>query len=94
VIGQVMRPENHQCGFVDVTGRAYPEFVAAVSQATKLMYPARVSGETSRVKILETLISKPAETESKKTTDKAANSTQHSTIPESGRIRGGASDKE
>jgi hypothetical protein len=48
--------ENHQCGFVDVTGRAYPEFTQAVSRATQAMYPARASGEPSRLKVLEALI--------------------------------------
>jgi hypothetical protein len=48
--------ENHQCGFVDVTGRAYPEFVDLVSKATIAMYPARHSGESDRLKILDKLI--------------------------------------
>ena len=33
--------ENHQCGFVDVTGRSYPEFVHSVAHATQQMYQAR-----------------------------------------------------
>jgi len=48
--------ENHQLGFVDVTGRAYPEFVEIVSRATKAMYPARTDGQSSTVQILEALV--------------------------------------
>ena len=48
--------ENHQCGFVDVTGRAYPEFVDAVTRATAAMYRARASGERSPEKMLQALI--------------------------------------
>ena len=47
--------ENHQIGFVDVTGRAYPEFVDAVSRATESMYSARSSNRSTE-QILETLI--------------------------------------
>lgn len=47
--------ENHQIGFVDVTGRAYPEFVDAVSRATESMYSARDSNRSTE-QILETLI--------------------------------------
>ena len=48
--------ENHQIGFVDVTGRAYPEFVKTVSQATAAMYPARRSGVHRTEQMLEVLI--------------------------------------
>ena len=51
--------ENHQCGFVDVTGQAYPEFVQSVQQATTAMYPVGASGERSPEKILEALIARP-----------------------------------
>jgi arylsulfatase A len=50
--------ENHQCGFVDVTGRAYPEFTSIVSRASRAMYPARASGDTDHVKVLERLLAK------------------------------------
>ena len=33
--------ENHQCGFIDVAGKAYPELVNVVSRATENMYMAR-----------------------------------------------------
>ena len=52
--------ENHQCGFVDVTGRGYPEFTATVTRATSAMYPARASGERSIEKVLEQLVADPA----------------------------------
>ena len=48
--------ENHQCGFVDVTGRSYPEFVDVVAQATRAMYPARTLKNVSRLEVLESLI--------------------------------------
>lgn len=47
--------ENHQIGFVDITGQAYPEFVDAVSRATESMYSARNSNRSTE-QILETLI--------------------------------------
>jgi hypothetical protein len=47
--------ENHQIGFVDVTGRAYPVFVNAVSDATAAMYSARTSGDLSTEQILEAM---------------------------------------
>ena len=36
--------ENHQVGFVDVTGRPHPDFVRGVASATSAMYPARAAG--------------------------------------------------
>lgn len=36
--------ENHQVGFVDVTGRPYPETVREVARATAGMYRARLAG--------------------------------------------------
>ena len=48
--------ENHQCGFVDVTGRSYPEFVDAVRNATHAMYPVRSKIDGDRLKVLEALI--------------------------------------
>ncbi|MCH2178060.1 MAG: sulfatase-like hydrolase/transferase [Mariniblastus sp.] len=48
--------ENHQCGFVDVTGRSYTEFVDVVAQATQAMYPARASIDIPRLRVLESLI--------------------------------------
>lgn len=48
--------ENHQVGFVDVTGRSYPEFVSAVSRATNAMYKARRSGKLTTGQLLEKLI--------------------------------------
>jgi DNA-binding transcriptional regulator LsrR (DeoR family) len=36
--------ENHQVGFVDVTGRPHPDFVRTVASATAAMYPARAAG--------------------------------------------------
>ena len=48
--------ENHQCGFVDVTGRAYPEFTQTVRRATHAMYPARASNEPL-LQVLDRLIS-------------------------------------
>jgi hypothetical protein len=48
--------ENHQCGFVDVTGRAYSEFAGPVSIATENMYPARTKGSLSVERILEKLL--------------------------------------
>ena len=51
--------ENHQCGFIDVTGRAYPEFVHSVANATEHMYQARTGDNTNRLKILAQLIAKP-----------------------------------
>ncbi len=53
--------ENHQCGFVDVTGRSYPEFVHSVTTATQKMYPARAGNNMNRLKILEQLIGPPQE---------------------------------
>jgi arylsulfatase A-like enzyme len=51
--------ENHQCGVLDVTGRPYPEFTAAVRRATAAMYPARQAGGSPEA-ILERLIAQPA----------------------------------
>lgn len=48
--------ENHQCGFVDITGRSYADFVAPISRATRAMYTARQAGNPSTVDILELLI--------------------------------------
>ena len=48
--------ENHQCGFIDVAGRAYPEFIKVVSQATRAMYPVRSKGKTSTLDMLQVLI--------------------------------------
>ncbi len=48
--------ENHQIGFVDVTGRSYAEFVQTVSRATQAMYPARASDIGTTEKILEQLV--------------------------------------
>ncbi|MDA7924766.1 hypothetical protein N9B60_05140, partial [Mariniblastus sp.] len=51
--------ENHQCGFVDVTGRSYPEFVHSVTHATEQMYQARTGENMNRLKILGELIAPP-----------------------------------
>ena len=51
--------ENHQCGFVDVTGRSYPEFVHSVAHATQQMYQARTDNNANRLKILGELIAPP-----------------------------------
>ncbi|SVD23372.1 uncharacterized protein METZ01_LOCUS376226 [marine metagenome] len=48
--------ENHRCGFIDVAGRAYPEFVDAVSRVTRAMYPLRSKGKLSTLQILQGLI--------------------------------------
>lgn len=48
--------ENHQCGFVDITGRSYADFVAPISRATRAMYTARQTGNRSTVDILEELV--------------------------------------
>ena len=48
--------ENHQCGFIDVTGKAYPEFTEIVSKVTKKVYEARTMKDNSTEKILHELI--------------------------------------
>ena len=48
--------ENHQCGFIDVAGRAYPEFTEIVSQSTQKMYQARYQKTLSTEQILADLI--------------------------------------
>ena len=48
--------ENHQCGFVDVAGRAYPEFTEIVSQSTQNMYHARNKKSLSTEEILADLL--------------------------------------
>ena len=48
--------ENHQVGFVDVTGRAYPEFVDVVSQVTEQMYGVRQSKPGATVDVLDALL--------------------------------------
>jgi hypothetical protein len=48
--------ENHQCGFVDVTGRCYPEFTDILTRASRAMYPACASGEADRMRVLEQLL--------------------------------------
>lgn len=53
--------ENHQCGVLDITGRPYPEFSAAVRRATSNMYAARADGGSPEI-ILERLIAKPGKT--------------------------------
>jgi hypothetical protein len=48
--------ENHQCGFIDVAGRAYPEFTKIVSQSTQKMYQARHQKTLSTEQILADLL--------------------------------------
>ena len=48
--------ENHQCGFIDVTGKAYPEFTKIVSKVTKKIYKTRSLNDSSTEKILDELI--------------------------------------
>ena len=48
--------ENHQCGFIDVAGRAYPEFTKIVSQGTQKMYQARHQKTLSTEQILADLL--------------------------------------
>ena len=48
--------ENHQCGFIDVAGHAYPELVDVVSNATQQMYSARSKGKRSTESILFDLL--------------------------------------
>ena len=48
--------ENHQCGFIDVAGRAYPEFTEIVSRSTQKMYQARYQKTLSTEQILADLI--------------------------------------
>ena len=48
--------ENHQCGFIDVTGKAYPEFTEIVTKVTKKVYEARTMKNSSTEKILHELI--------------------------------------
>lgn len=50
--------ENHQCGFVDVAGRAYPEFTSIVSRVTEGMYRARLN-QSGHLPILDELVSDP-----------------------------------
>ena len=51
--------ENHQVGFIDVTGRAYPEFTEIVSRTTQQLYPARLTSpaKAETEVVLEKLLS-------------------------------------
>ena len=48
--------ENHQCGFIDVAGNAYPEFTQVVSKATMNMYWARSQKNPTTERILFDLL--------------------------------------
>ncbi len=48
--------ENHQCGFVDITGRAHTAFVDTVSKVTGDIYSVRQEGDLSTEQILEKLL--------------------------------------
>jgi hypothetical protein len=48
--------ENHECGFLDVTGRSYPEFVQTVARVTARMYEARSAEKKSMEQTLEMLL--------------------------------------
>jgi hypothetical protein len=50
--------ENHQCGFIDVAGQAYPEFTEVVTQSTSRMYAARNKPRPSTEGILADLLGK------------------------------------
>ena len=50
--------ENHQCGFIDVAGKEYPELVKVVTQATQNMYHARRKQNRTTEKILFDLLKK------------------------------------
>ena len=50
--------ENHQCGFIDVAGREYPELVKVTTRATTKMYPARVKSNQSTEKLLKEISGK------------------------------------
>ncbi len=50
--------ENHQCGFIDVAGRAYPEFTEVVTQSTSRMYAARKKPSLSTEGILADILRK------------------------------------
>ena len=50
--------ENHQCGFIDVAGRSYPEFTEVVTQSTSRMYAARKKPRPSTEGILADLLGK------------------------------------
>ena len=48
--------ENHQCGFIDVAGRSYPEFTEVVTQSTSRMYATRMKPGNSIEGILAELL--------------------------------------
>ena len=50
--------ETHQCGFIDVAGRAYPEFTEVVTQSTSRMYAARKKPSLSTEGILADILRK------------------------------------
>ena len=48
--------ENYQIGFLDVTGRAYPEFTRSVRQLSEKLYPLRHQPPASVEQALETIL--------------------------------------
>jgi len=52
--------ENYQIGFIDITGRAYPEFTAIVQRLSHGLYPLRHQASATVEQALEEILGPPA----------------------------------